>query len=92
LLFLSFSVPIEINSSISKKIVDLRSSYSYFSLLGMMTSSLNDNNQWLIEISYINEKSQTVLSDENTQMVNQIDCPTFNTSNVRRRDSLNPRL
>jgi len=48
-----------------------------------MIPLLNHSNQWLVQIS-TNEKSQTILLDENGQVINEIDRHGYNLTLIGR--------
>ncbi len=52
-------------------------------VLGMMTPLLNQHNQWLVQV-YTNEKSRTILLDENAQVINEIDRNGYNITLIDR--------
>jgi hypothetical protein len=49
----------------------------------MMTPLLNQHNQWLVQV-YTNEKSRTILLDENAQVINEIDRNGYNITLIDR--------
>jgi hypothetical protein len=49
----------------------------------MITPLLNPHNQWLVQ-NCINDKNQTILLDENAQVISQIDRDGYNVTLLNR--------